>query len=216
MRPLDLTLCIGFDVGVSDETDSYKVQRAWPLSSLDAPLDLEEHLPFRVAVLSNLLRVDRDPLVRRITSLGARELRVLLNVGSFMPVSAADVAYQSRLDTHTVSRAVKRLMADGLVASANDTFDKRKQVLQLSPFGRDLYQQLADLLRERELRLRTVLSDAEANTLRGLLRRLEGRAEQVLAEEVLQCVADGAPMAADQKELLRWHRRRRSIPGAQP
>lgn len=44
--------------------------------ALESPLDLEAHFPCRVAILSNLLLVDRDPLVRNFTSPGLRELRV--------------------------------------------------------------------------------------------------------------------------------------------
>ncbi len=171
------------------------------------PLDLDRHLPFGIAVLSNLLRVDRDPHVRRLTDLGARELRILLNIGSYMPIRAADVAYQSRLDTHTVSRGVQTLLQKGLVAPSEDPLDRRTSRLSLTARGAALYASLADILEQRDRRLSRCLSPGERDQLENMLARLEDCAEEILAGEVLECAQDGATVPADQKELLRWYRR---------
>jgi DNA-binding MarR family transcriptional regulator len=175
--------------------------------STPAPLDLDNHLPFRIAVLSNLLRVDRDPHVRRLSDLGARELRILLNVGSYMPVRAADVAYQSRLDTHTVSRGVKALRQQGLVTILRDELDQRTSLLSLTDQGHELYSALAEMLDRRSRRLSKCLSPGELGQLENMLERLEDCAEEILADEILECAEEGIPLLADQRELLRWYRR---------
>ncbi|MCW8999044.1 MAG: hypothetical protein OQK04_10040, partial [Kangiellaceae bacterium] len=74
--------------------------------NIHSPLDLYNHLPFQIAVVSNLLQLNRDLGIRNIIELEPRELRVILNIGSYMPIKAADIAYQSRMDSYTVSRAV--------------------------------------------------------------------------------------------------------------
>ena len=56
------------------------------------PYDLYNHLPYRVAVASNLLEIDRDAAIKQLTELETREIRVLLNVGSYGPINAADIA----------------------------------------------------------------------------------------------------------------------------
>jgi DNA-binding MarR family transcriptional regulator len=186
----------------------HRAKKRFPLSKTSPnPLDLYSHLPFRIAVLSNLLRVDRDPHVRRLTALGARELRILLNVGSYMPVKAADIAYQSRLDTHTVSRGIRTLLDSGLALLADDLTDRRSQLVSLTETGMELYSALVTVLERRSQRLAECLSEAEQVAIGELLSRLEMRAEEVLAEEVLE--QPGAPddLLADQKELLRWYRR---------
>ena len=81
----------------------------------DNPLDLYQHLPFQIAVVTNLLQLNKDAAIRKITNLEPREFRVLLNVGSFMPIKAADIAYLGRLDSYTVSRAVKSLAKEKLI-----------------------------------------------------------------------------------------------------
>lgn len=176
-------------------------------TTTDRPLSLEEHLPFRVAVLANLLRVDRDPLVRRHSDLGVRELRVLLNLGSYQPTSAADIAYQARLDTPTVSRALKTLAAQGLVATLDDRLDRRRTLIGLTDSGLALYGTIAAILEARAARLAAILEPGELASLMDMLRRLEERAEELLAEEILDNERIGIRPSADQKELLRWYRR---------
>lgn len=183
-----------------------KVQYAMSKAT-DRPLSLETHLPFRVAVLANLLRVDRDPLVRRHTKLAARELRVLLNVGSYTPTSAADVAYQARLDTPTVSRAVKALVSEGLVTTLDDALDRRRSLLGLTEKGIELYGTISDILEKRAARLTEILKLNELEGLMSILRRLEERAEELLSEEILENNRTGIVASADQKELLRWYKR---------
>ena len=74
------------------------------------PYELDNHLPYRIAVISNILQLGRDIEIRKITDLGSRELRVLLNIGTYSPISAAQIAFQTKLDSYTVSRGVKTLL----------------------------------------------------------------------------------------------------------
>lgn len=178
---------------------------------LEAPFDLYRHLPFRLATLTNLLALDRDADIRRASSLGLRELRVLLNVGSYMPIRAADVAYQTRLDTFTVSRAVKSLLKLGLISLQRDTRDRRAHFLMLTPAGRTEYRRITAVLAARDRALERVLSDVERMQLDSLLSRLEEFTESMLAGHAERMVARGKRISADQRELIRW--RKRSAPG---
>lgn len=174
---------------------------------LDAPLDLESHLPYRIAVLSNLLLVDRDPLVRSITNLGLRELRVLLNVGSYMPVRATDISYQTRMGSFTVSRAINALLSEEWIRTERNPLDARAAMLELTPKGKKLYVQITKLLDRRERLICSVLSAQEQASLLDMLGRLEDSAEKVLAEEALSRSNQGDTLTMEQKELLRWFKR---------
>ncbi|MGH6613700.1 MarR family winged helix-turn-helix transcriptional regulator [Sphingomonas sp.] len=182
-------------------------KRIYALAAGSDALDLADHLPFGIAVLANLLRVDRDPYVRQLTSLGARELRVLLNIGSYMPVAAADIAYQARLDTHTVSRAVKTLLAQGLIEIQQHDLDRRLTLLTLNETGQALYREVARILDIRAKKLVDVLDPSEAIAMAGMLERLEDRAEQLLAEAALDLERSGMALSADQRELVRWYKK---------
>lgn len=174
---------------------------------LPAPLDLEAHLPFRIAVLANLLQAGRDPIVRSLTDLGGREVRVLLNVGSYQPTRAADLSYHSRLDDFTVSRGARTLIERGLVKSERDAVDRRTVHLELTRSGQELYRQISETLERRSRALEATFKPDEVTVLIGLLERLEDRAEEVLAGEALELQAQGQTLTADQKDLIKWFRR---------
>lgn len=169
-----------------------------------SPLDLYEHLPFQVAVVSNLLQLNRDLQIREIIDLEPRELRVILNIGSYMPIKAADIAYQSRLDSYTISRAVKTLRKLGLVTVQKDESNKKVKHLVLSEQGMAVYQKLAQSVAERTERLESCLSGDEKQTLMALLARLEDKAESMLAESAQKRLDNDQTVPADQKEIIRW------------
>ncbi len=168
-------------------------------------LNLIEHVPFQVAVVSNLLSLDRDPVIRSLTELNTRELRVLLNVGSYGPVTAAEVSYQSRLDPYSVTRAVNALLKLDLVR-ATELSGKSKPVV-LTQAGEKVYREVTAHIRKREEKLTAHMSDDEKALLSGLLMKLELTAEEILANEVTEMESKGQVVTRDHKEMLRWHKR---------
>lgn len=176
-------------------------------TEIDNPLDLTRHLPFRIAVVSNLLALNRDWKIRNLSNLDPREMRVLLNIGSYMPIKSADIAYQSRLDSYTVSRAVKKLIELELIEARADQFKKNVKNLLLNEKGKKLYQEIVVALEERSKQLESVLSEDEVVQLYGILEKVEEKAEQVLAEQAISLTQDGLDAPADQKELIRWYKK---------
>jgi DNA-binding MarR family transcriptional regulator len=174
---------------------------------LAAPLDLTGHLPFRVAIVSNILALNRDWKIRSLSDLDPREMRVLLNIGSYMPVKSADIAYQCRLDSYTVSRAVKKLHTMGLIEISTDPVNKNIKNLLLNEQGIALYQQLTPALETRSQALESVLSPQEKGLFYDMLERIEDKAEQMLAQQALELIEQGKEAPADQKELIRWYRK---------
>ncbi|MEW6991150.1 MarR family winged helix-turn-helix transcriptional regulator [Colwelliaceae bacterium 6441] len=176
-------------------------------SEIEEPLDLNNHLPFRVAIVSNLLALNRDWKIRNLCELDPREMRVLLNIGSYMPVKSADIAYQSRLDSYTVSRAVKKLLALNLIESKPDDYKKNVKNLVLNEQGKVLYQRVAAAMDARSKQLESVLSETELEQFYTMLEKVENQAEKLLAEQAVELVSEGLDAPADQKELIRWHKK---------
>ncbi|MCG7535430.1 MarR family transcriptional regulator [Pseudoalteromonas sp. OOF1S-7] len=170
-------------------------------------LDLSRHVPFQVAVVSNLLSLDRDPVIRSLTELNTRELRVLLNVGSYAPVTAAEVSYQSRLDPYSVTRAVNTLLKLELVR-ATELTGKSKPVI-LTEAGEKIYREVSAHVRKREAMLTAHMSEDEKAQLSTLLIKLELTAEEILANEVTEMEEQGQAVTRDHKEMLRWYKRSR-------
>ena len=183
-------------------------KKAFKLSDkIDSPLDLTSHLPFRVAVVSNLLALNRDWKIRTLCDLEPREMRVLLNIGSYMPVKSADIAYQSRLDSYTVSRAVTKLNSKKLIEVQADPENKNVKNLLLNEEGQALYTKLTQALEQRSQELENVLTDKEQQQFYTMLEKIENKAEKILAEQALDLIKQGKEPPADQKELIRWYRK---------
>ncbi|WP_249331574.1 MarR family winged helix-turn-helix transcriptional regulator [Pseudoalteromonas rubra] len=183
-------------------------KRALAVTNLEKDaLDLAAHVPFQVAVVSNLLSLDRDPVIRSLTELNTRELRVLLNVGSYGPITAAEISYQSRLDPYSVTRAVNALLKLELVQSTEIT-GKSKPVV-LTTEGENIYHDVTAHVRKREQMLTAHMTADEKSLLETLLIKLELTAEEILAHEVTEMEAQGQVVTRDHKEMLRWHKRSR-------
>lgn len=163
-------------------------------------------------MVSNLLALNRDWKIRNLTDLDPREMRVLINIGSYMPVKSADIAYQSRLDSYTVSRAVKKLLSLNLIESHQDENKKNVKNLYLNDAGKALYGELIAAMDERSKQLEAVLSEDEQTVFFDLLARIENKTEALLAEQASEFIKAGLDAPTDQKELIRWHKKSNKKP----
>ncbi|AOT10733.1 MarR family winged helix-turn-helix transcriptional regulator [Pseudoalteromonas luteoviolacea] len=170
-------------------------------------LALETHIPFQVAVVSNLLSISRDPIIRDLTDLDTRELRILVNIGSYGPITASDIAYQTRLDPYSTTRAITALLKRGLAQYAHTQIQTRSKPVELTKLGEEIYCKVATHLKQREKKLLETLSETEQTMLSALLQKLELNAEDVLANEVKHCESNEQAVTRDHKEIVRWHSR---------
>ncbi|KZW98552.1 MarR family transcriptional regulator [Pseudoalteromonas luteoviolacea] len=168
-------------------------------------LALDTHIPFQIAVVSNLLSISRDPIIRNLTDLDTRELRILVNIGSYGPIAASDIAYQSRLDPYSITRAIAALAKKELV-KYQEGASRSKPVL-LTYKGREIYEKVIEHLKMREEKLLSPLSIEERHLLSELLQKLELNAEALLAMEVSDCQKKGLSVTRDHKEIERWFKR---------
>ncbi|MDK1288032.1 MarR family winged helix-turn-helix transcriptional regulator [Pseudoalteromonas umbrosa] len=173
----------------------------------DSELALETHIPFQVAVVSNLLSISRDPIVRNLTDCDTRELRILINIGSYGPITASDIAYQTRLDPYSTTRAINALIKKDLAQYAQINPNTRSKPVELTNEGVDIYSKITEHLKQREERLLESFTEKEKATLSTLLQKLELSAESVLANEVKQCELEGDSVTRDHKEIVRWYNR---------
>lgn len=152
------------------------------------------------------MALDRDLSIRSLSNLEPREIRVLLHIGSYMPVKSADIAYQSRLDSSSVSCAVKLLLTKKLIEITTDS-SSDIECFSLTALGVDLYKQLVNALEPRAQALESVLNDDEKQAFYQCLTKIEAKAEQLLAQQALSFVNQGLELPADQQELLCWYKK---------
>jgi DNA-binding MarR family transcriptional regulator len=110
------------------------------------------------------------------------EWRVLAALAEVRSMKTGAVIVYTTLDKMAVSRAVKRLERDGLIARDADPDDGRGHVLRLLPAGRALYRRIVPVVLERERFLFEGLSEAERAALDAALDKLLRRARRLLGQ----------------------------------
>ncbi len=104
-----------------------------PQSSLDPALSFLRHL-WR---LNHALEATSSRMARTL-GVTAQQRLFLRCVGQQPGISPSDLAERLHLDPGTISSALGRLEAKGLLARARDPNDQRKVTLLLTPAGRRL------------------------------------------------------------------------------
>ncbi|MEG3789732.1 MarR family transcriptional regulator [Lysobacter sp. CCNWLW3] len=138
-----------------------------------AQLDLEHFLPYRLSVLSNRVSSAIARVYSERFALSVTEWRVMAVLGRYPGLSANEVAQRTAMDKVAVSRAVARLIEAGRLARETHDDDRRRSVLQLSPDGYKIYDEVAPLALAFERKLLGDMDAAERELLFRLLDRLD-------------------------------------------
>jgi DNA-binding MarR family transcriptional regulator len=145
-------------------------------------LELERFLPYRLSVLTNRISTAIARVYVKRFALTVPEWRVMAVLGRFGPMSANAVCERTAMDKVRVSRAVARLAAAGRLERRTDDADRRRAVLELTPRGRVVYDEIGPLALDVEARLLAQLSAADRADLARLLSKLEAIATTSFAE----------------------------------
>lgn len=152
---------------------SSALRRKAAAAKADAPLLLEEFLPYRLAVLANAIS---RAIARRYEDefgLSIPEWRVMALLGVSPGLTASEVADATPMDKVAVSRAVRGLMDAGRVRATADAADGRRQRLSLTPAGAAIYRRIVPLARALEAQLIAGLDARDRAALDDLIDRLE-------------------------------------------
>ena len=105
---------------------------------------------------------------------------VLGAIGNFGPITAREVAARMAIDEAQVSRAIKALLAHGLVKRRPAAGDNRRKILTLTAAGRRTCARAMALAGSRQGKLLKGFSKAEVEQLVDMLIRLRNNAEHEL------------------------------------
>ncbi len=139
-------------------------------------LALEEFLPYRLSVLTNLVS---SAIAREYSSrysLSIAEWRVMAALGRFPGLSAVEVAERTAMDKVKVSRAVASLHKAGRLKRKISAQDRRRSVLSLSAKGNKIYRDIVPRARHYEKALYDSLNSAETKSLNKLITKLTSTA----------------------------------------
>src|SRR3954467_4414241 len=148
-------------------------------STPPSSLILEDYLPYRLSVLSNLVSRTLARLYEQRFGLTVAEWRIMAVLARFGPLSANAVCDRTAMDKVQVSRAVARAVDNGLVDRGVDALDRRRSVLTLTSKGRGIHDQIVPLAVNLQATLLGPLSGEENCRLNDMLTRLYSRAREL-------------------------------------
>ena len=108
-------------------------------------IELETFLPYRIAVLANVMGTAIASAYVERFNLTIPEWRVIAVLTRYPGLSAREVAEKSHMDAVAVSRAVNRLLKAGRLRRAIARDDRRRSVLQVSEAGAVVYREVAPM-----------------------------------------------------------------------
>jgi DNA-binding MarR family transcriptional regulator len=127
---------------------------------------------FRIIVLGNFYTGAPSARVLRDFGLTRDEMSILSSLHHWGGLTANIIVGLTGRPKNSISRAVIRLVRDGLVSSRVDDEDRRRQILTIEPVGEALYDKAAAVFLAREDEMFGCLSKSETAALDAILRKL--------------------------------------------
>lgn len=147
-----------------------------------APLKLEEFLPYRLNVCASLVSQALSHIYYERYRIGVPEWRVLVTLGQFGLMTAKAVGTHSHMHKTKVSRAVAMLERRKLLVRRANRADLREAFLSLTQSGRDVYDELAPLALDFARDLLDAVDPADRDALCRALRKLAKRSAELAPE----------------------------------
>jgi len=148
----------------------------------DAPLKLEEFLPYRLNVVANLVSQALSRVYAKRYGIGVPEWRVLVTLGQYGVMTGKQIGTHSHMHKTKVSRAVALLERRKLVSRRANRADLREAFLALTPAGRDIYEDLAPVALKFAEQLMEVVDPADRPALDRALKKLTERSAKLAPE----------------------------------
>jgi DNA-binding MarR family transcriptional regulator len=143
--------------------------------------DLQERSTYRFWLLAT--QMEKCIAQFYVTRVGrpANGWKIMMAVGRRPEVSAAEAGRLTDLEPDKVTRIVDRLLEQGLAIRTQESSDRRRVRLSLTPEGRRIYRLLDDFRRAVEIDFLSALTASERDTLYRLLDKLQGHAASMFS-----------------------------------
>jgi DNA-binding MarR family transcriptional regulator len=148
----------------------------------DVALKLEQFLPYKLNVCSNLVSQALSRIYAERYKIGVPEWRVLVTLGEFGMMTAKAIGIHSCMHKTKVSRAVALLARRKLIARRANRADLREAFLSLTPAGRDIYNELAPIALDFANQLLSTVEPADRAALDRALKKLIERSTQLTSD----------------------------------
>ena len=157
-------------------------EEARPGAPDEAPLKLEQFLPYRLNVLASLVSQALSRIYVERYGLGVPEWRVLVTLGQFGVMTGKAIGAHSHMHKTKVSRAVAELEKRKLLARRANRADLRESFLSLTPAGRTVYEELTPGALDFARRLAEVVDPQDRVAFERAMQRLTERSRAMVTE----------------------------------
>jgi DNA-binding MarR family transcriptional regulator len=148
----------------------------------NAPLKLEEFLPYRLNVVASLVSQALSRIYAERYGIGVPEWRVLVTLGQYGLMTGKAIGGHSHMHKTKVSRAVALLEQRKLVVRRANRADLRESFLTLTPAGRAMYDDLAPIALQFTNRLSEAIEPADRPAFERAVDRLTARSAELAFE----------------------------------
>ena len=155
-------------------------------ASADAPLKLEQFLPYQLNVVASLVSLALSRVYARRYRIGVPEWRVLVTLGQYGVMTGKAIGAHTHMHKTKVSRAVALLEKRKLLLRRANRADMRESFLSLTAAGRTMYEELAPHALDFARRLTEILSAGDREAFNRALKQLTERSAELVAEVVAQ------------------------------
>jgi DNA-binding MarR family transcriptional regulator len=148
----------------------------------DAPLKLEQFLPYRLNVVASLVSQALSRIYATRYGIGVPEWRVLVTLGQYGVMTGKAIGEHSHMHKTKVSRAVAQLEKRKLLTRRANRADLRESYLTLTPAGRAMYEDLAPIALDFTARLSAVIDPTDKAAFDRAVDRLIEQSARLAAE----------------------------------
>ncbi len=141
--------------------------------------ELTHFTPYRMYTLSRDVSGTLAEIFLIRFGLSIYEWRCVAVLGNYQPLSANDICDRANMDKVQVSRALAKLVENGLVIRNQNRNDRRRSRLRLSAKGKRIYEKIIPLAKSWEAKLLSALTDAEQQQLDRIILKLQHRVEEL-------------------------------------
>ena len=148
----------------------------------EAPLKLENFLPYQLNVVASLVSQALSRVYSRRYGIGVPEWRVLVTLGQYEAMTAKAIGAHTHMHKTKVSRAVALMERRRLLARRTNRDDMREAFLSLTAAGQAMYEEVAPHALDFARRLTEILTPADRDAFNRALSQLTARSAQLAAE----------------------------------
>ena len=148
------------------------------VADTESELPLRRFVTYRLSRVQAKLNAQASRILQETSGITLTQWRVIALVGAAGQTQSSKLSKESALDKSLLSRNLKTLIEQGVVASRTDAEDHRVQVLSLTDKGRAIFEKTLPVTRARQTQLREGLTDEELRVFHKVLDHLEIAAEK--------------------------------------